>query len=178
MTVGAASGKVASTQFWMRKLHSLTGFLFLGYFLCLHVRGEGAYESPVLRVLFLYLPLLYHSLYGLYITYESQPNNLRYPELRNWMYFGQRITGLFLVPFLVLHVAAMNGAAFADAGWYMAVWYAGLLSAVYHLANGIFGAAIDWGFTVGPHSQRVFVGVSFAAFVILAVYGLQTLAEF
>ncbi len=178
MTAETPVGKVASTQFWMRKLHSLTGFLFLGYFLCLHVRGEGAYESPVLRVVFLYLPLLYHGLYGLYITYESQPNNVRYNWLRNWMYLGQRATGLFLVPFLVLHVAAMNGAAFADAGWYVAVWYAGLLAAVFHLANGIFGTAIDWGITVGTHSQRVFVGVSFAAFVILAIYGLQTLAQF
>ncbi len=172
-------GKVASAQFWLRKLHSLTGFVFLGYFLCLHVRGEGAYASLVLRVLFLYLPLLYHGLYGLYITYESQPNVVRYPWLRNWMYLGQRITGIVLVPFILIHMGAMTwGMGYADAGWYMALWYAGLVAAVFHLANGIFGTVIDWGITVGPHSQRVFVGVSFAAFAILAAYGLYTLSQF
>ncbi len=172
-------GKVASTQFWMRKLHSLAGFVFLGYFLCLHVRGHGAYETPVLRVLFLYLPLLYHGIYGLYITYESQPNLFRYPWLRNWMYFAQRLTGLFLVPFIPIHIAAMNGgAAYADATWYIALWYVGLLVAVFHLANGIFGTVLDWGIAVGPHSQRVFVGVSFAAFLILSIYGIYTLSQF
>ncbi len=171
-------GKVCCTQFWMRKLHSLTGFLFLGYFLCLHVRGEGAYESPLARVVGLYLPLLYHGLYGLYITYEAQPNALRYPWIRNGMYLGQRITGLFLVPFIALHVGAMGGAAYADAGWYMALWTAGVLAAVFHLANGVFGTLIDWGITVGPHSQRVSVGVSFAAFLVLSFYGLYTLSGF
>ncbi len=39
--------------------------------------------------------------------------------------------------------------------------------AVFHLANGIFGTCIDWGITIGPHSQRVFVGVSFLAFLVL-----------
>ncbi|GAB4260988.1 MAG: succinate dehydrogenase cytochrome b558 subunit [Deferrisomatales bacterium] len=169
--------RVACTQFWLRKLHSITGFLFLGYFLCIHVRDVGTYDSPVLRVLFLYLPLLFHGVYGLYIVYESAPNGLRYPWIRNWMYLGQRISGVLLVPFLLLHLGAVKwDAAYAEAAWYVAVWYAGLLLAVFHLANGVFGTAIDWGITVGPHSQRVFVGVSFAAFFILSAYGLATLA--
>jgi succinate dehydrogenase / fumarate reductase cytochrome b subunit len=171
-----AENPSSHTQFWLRKLHSLTGFLFLGYFVCLHVRMVDAYQSQVFRILFLYVPLLFHSLYGIYITYESNPNLFRYSWVRNWMYFGQRGTGLFLVPFILLHMGAMNwGAAYGDAGWFMIVWYAGVLAAIFHLANGIFGAAIDWGVTVGPHSQRVFVGVSFAAFFILSAYGIYTL---
>ncbi len=171
------STKVASTQFWLRKLHSLTGFAFLGYFLCLHVRGHGAYGSPLLRILFLFLPLLFHGLYGLYITYEAQPNNGSYPWVRNWMYLGQRITGVLLIPFVLVHMGAMNwGADYVDAGWYLAVWYVGLVAAVFHLANGIFGTMIDWGVSVGPHSQRVFVGVSFAAFFVLTAYGVYTLS--
>lgn len=172
-------GRACCTQFWLRKLHSLTGFLFLGYFLCIHVRDVSTYQSDLFRVLFLFLPLLFHGIYGLYIVYESDPNLLRYPWTRNWMYFGQRVTGLFLVPFLVLHLGAVRwGAGYADAAWYTAVWYAGLLTAVFHLANGVFGTVIDWGVTVGPHSQKVFVGVSFAAFFLLSAYGLYTLYHF
>lgn len=174
-----SGNKVCCTQFWLRKLHSLTGFLFLGYFLCLHVRGEGAWSGTAHRALFLYLPLVFHGLYGLYITYESRPNLFRYSWVRNWMYFGQRATGIFLLVFIPLHLGAMYaGAAYEGAAWYRAVWYAGLLAAVFHLANGIFGTVIDWGITVGPHSQRVFVGVSFAAFALLSFYGLYTLSQF
>ncbi|MHB8765976.1 MAG: succinate dehydrogenase/fumarate reductase transmembrane subunit [Deferrisomatales bacterium] len=174
-----AQGSVCCTQFWLRKLHSLTGFVFLGYFVCLHVRGGFPYASPVLKSLFLWAPLVFHGGYGAYITYESLPNLWRYPWVRNWMYFGQRATGLYLIPFLLLHLGAVRwGAGYAEAGWYTAVWYAGVLAAVFHLANGLFGTLIDWGVTAGPHSQKVFVGVSFAAFLILSAYGLYTLAQF
>jgi len=174
-----SGSRVCCTQFWLRKLHSLTGFLFLGYFLCLHVRGMGVWSTTAHRLLLLYLPLLFHGLYGLFITYESRPNLLRYGWVRNWMYFGQRATGVFLVVFIPLHLGdLLGGAAYGGAAWYRWVWTAGLLAAVFHLANGIFGTAIDWGITVGPHSQRVFVGVSFAAFAVLAAYGLYTLSLF
>ncbi len=167
--------RACCTQFWLRKLHSFTGFLFLGYFLCLHVRGEGAYETPLFRVLFLWAPLVFHGLYGLYICYESQPNLLRYGGyVRNWMYVLQRATGIVLVPFLLAHVGSEVW-GWSLGGWYPVLWYAGVVTAVFHLANGIFGTCIDWGITIGPHSQRVFVGVSFLAFLVLCSYGLYTL---
>ena len=170
------SGGIRCTQFWLRKLHSLTGFVFLGYFLCLHVRGEPAYTGFSSRALFLFLPLVFHGAYGLYITFESRPNPFRYGWVRNWMYFGQRATGVFLVPFLALHLGAVRWSlGYADSGWYRGVWYAGVLGAVFHLANGIFGTTIDWGVSVGPQSQRVMVGLSFLAFLLLSAYGLYTL---
>lgn len=175
MTTAAAGLR----QFWLRKLHSLSGFLFLGYFLSFHVRGEGIYEGLGRRVLYLLVPLLFHGLYGLYITWEALPNLRRYPWVRNGMYLGQRVSGALLVAFIPLHLGAVRwGAAYADAPWYRAAWYGGLLAAVFHLANGLFGTAIDWGVTVGPHSQRVLVGVCFVAFAVLAGYGLTTLASF
>ena len=174
-----ARGTVCCSQFWLRKLHSLSGFLFLGYFLCFHVRGEGTYGSLTLRLLFLFVPLAFHGLYGAYITFEARPNLLRYGWVRNWMYFGQRVTGVLLLPFVALHLGAVRWDwGYAGAAWYQGVWYAGVIVAVFHLANGIFGTAIDWGITVGPHSQRVMVGVSFAAFLILSAYGIYTLSSF
>lgn len=174
-----AAGKSCCTQFWLRKLHSATGFLFLGYFLCLHVRTQNSYQGVLARVLLLYLPLLFHLVYGLYITYEARPNGVRYAWVRNHMYLAQRVTGAALVAFVPIHLGAVKwGASYADAGWHRAVWYVGLVSAVFHLSNGLFGTAVDWGVTVGPHSQRVMVGVSFVAFFVLAGYGLYTLASF
>ena len=72
-----------STHFWLRKLHSLTGFLFLGYFLCRHLGTGASYGTTTLRLVCLFAPLLFHALYGLYVTYESLPNALRYPWVRN-----------------------------------------------------------------------------------------------
>ena len=83
-----------------------------------------------------------------------------------------------LVTGLLLGLGAMLwGAEYGDTGWFVAVWYAGVVAAVFHLANGLFGTCIDWGITVGPHSQRVFVGVSFVAFFVLSAYGLYTLTQ-
>lgn len=175
-----AEGRVCCAQFWLRRLHSLTGFLFLGYFLTLHVQGEYVvFNSTAFKVLFLYAPLLFHGLYGLFIVYESRPNPVRYAWVRNWMYFAQRITGVLLLVFIPTHLGAVKGwGDYLGAGWYVGFWYLGVVAAVFHLANGIFGTAIDWGITVGPHSQRVFVGVSFAAFFLLCGYGLYTLYTF
>ena len=61
-------------------------------------------------------------------------------------------------------------------GWYPALWYAGVVLAVFHLANGIFGTFIHWGIVIGPRAQRVFVGVSFTAFLVLFAYGVRELA--
>jgi succinate dehydrogenase / fumarate reductase, cytochrome b subunit len=166
-------------QFCLRKVHSLTGFVFLGYFLCIHTRNAGTYGSPVLRLLFLYLPLLFHAVYGLYISYEMSPNLLRYGWVRNGMYLAQRVTGLLLVPFILLHLGAVRLSwDYGESSWYLALWYGGVLVSVFHLANGVFGTAIDWGVAVGPHSQRVLVIVSFAAFFILSAYGVYTLSTF
>lgn len=163
-------------QFRLRKFHSLSGVLFLGYFLCVHVRGEGGYKDVFTRVAFLLIPLLFHGLYGLYIIYESAPNNHKYNYWRNWMYLFQRVTGVILIPFVIMHFWAMKwGAPWAETQWYSFFWYAGLLSAVFHLANGLFGAAIEWGITVGPHSQKVLVVISFIAFLVLGAMGVHTL---
>ena len=41
----------------------------------------------------IFIPLIYHAVYGLVITVEARPNNLHYPYPRNWFYLIQRITG-------------------------------------------------------------------------------------
>src|SRR4029434_1117314 len=52
----------------------------------------------------IFIPLIYHAVYGMVITFEARPNNLNYPYPRNWFYTIQRITGESLFFFIVFHV--------------------------------------------------------------------------
>src|SRR5207247_6349207 len=52
----------------------------------------------------IFIPLIYHAVYGLVITIEARPNNLAYPYPRNWFYLIQRLTGMILFFFITFHV--------------------------------------------------------------------------
>src|SRR5262249_32892219 len=83
-------------HFLLRRLHSLTGIVFGGY-LIVHllvnatiaqfgsvyqVQVNKIHDLPVLWALewgLIYLPILYHTVYGIWITVTSQPNLNRYP---------------------------------------------------------------------------------------------------
>src|SRR5207247_5592456 len=52
----------------------------------------------------IFIPLIYHAVYGLVITAEARPNNLNYPYPRNWFYLIQRVTGIILFFFITFHV--------------------------------------------------------------------------
>ena len=52
---------------------------------------------PLVRVLewvFIFLPILYHGLYGVWIWLRGKSNLVYYPWAGNWMYTAQRYTGL------------------------------------------------------------------------------------
>jgi succinate dehydrogenase / fumarate reductase cytochrome b subunit len=49
----------------------------------------------------IFIPLIYHAVYGLVITAEARPNNLAYPYPRNWFYTIQRVTGIILFFFIL-----------------------------------------------------------------------------
>src|ERR1700692_3292791 len=89
------------TSFIWRKLHSLLGVIPIGAFLLEHLlsnfealKGPIAYGDqvkflnslPLVRVLewvFIFLPILYHGLYGLYIWFRGKPNVVYYPWAGN-----------------------------------------------------------------------------------------------
>lgn len=105
----------------MRKLHSLTGVLPVGGFMCFHLfenakalQGQQQFDEavagishmpylPVLEATIL-LPLLFHAGYGVKLALESKPNVGRYTYTRNWMYTLQRVTGLLAFAFIVFHL--------------------------------------------------------------------------
>ncbi len=109
-------------SFVWRKLHSLSGIVPIGAFLLEHIlsnfealKGPAAYGAqvrflnslPLVRVLewtFIFLPILYHGIYGVYIWLRGQSNVVYYPWAGNWMYVAQRWTGLIAFAYIVQHV--------------------------------------------------------------------------
>ena len=109
-------------EFGWRRLHSLLGLFPIGLFLIVHfsvnyysTKGEEAYNQAAgfmgnlpfllfLEFALIYIPLVFHAVYGVYIAFTAKHNVNRYGTFRNWMFLLQRITGLFLIVFIAWHV--------------------------------------------------------------------------
>jgi len=198
-----------SRTFILRKLHQLSGIFPLGIFLLEHfytnskaLGGEKHFNDAVADlqsipyILFveiggIFIPLIYHAVYGLVITMEARPNNLYYPYPRNWFYLIQRITGVILFFFILFHVLnfrfgmvpGLNRISVAEhpelafgivAGefhmwWIFAIYMIGIAATVWHLANGIWLFLVDWGITIGERAQRLtgYACIAFGAVLLL-----------
>ena len=183
-----------SSTFVFRKLHQLTGIIPLGVFLLEHfytnskaMTGPADFNKAVsdlqsipyiifIEIGGIFIPLIYHAVYGLFITWEARPNNLSYPYPRNWFYTIQRVTGMILFFFILFHVlnfrfgvipglnersvAHYPNEAFAIVSREFAmpvifvVYLVGILATVWHLANGLWLFAVDWGIVIGERAQR------------------------
>jgi len=197
------------SDFYLRRLHSLLGIIPVGLFVAQHLvinhfatRGAEAFNNAsnfmgnLPFVLFLewfiiYIPLMFHAFYGVYIAFTAKNNVQRYGTFRNWMFMLQRITGVFLVIFIAWHIyqtriqkalgAEVNYDMMADilSNPFMLVFYiAGVIAATFHLANGLWSFLVTWGITQSPRSQQIVTYVSLAAFVILSVIGVQAIFAF
>jgi succinate dehydrogenase / fumarate reductase, cytochrome b subunit len=200
-----------STFLW-RKLHSLLGIVPIGAFLIEHLlsnfealKGPVAYAAqvrflnslPIVRVLewvFIFLPILYHGLYGVYIWMRGKSNILYYPWSGNWMYLAQRYTGLIAFAYIIQHVLRQRflgvslpdnpGAAFAKVqqelsnNWMLAVYVIAMIAVCWHFAYGIWLFAAKWGITPGVKARRRFGYVCFAFGVLIAAMGLASIWAF
>jgi succinate dehydrogenase / fumarate reductase cytochrome b subunit len=198
-----------SRTFVLRKLHQLSGIMPLGIFLLEHfytnskaLTGAADFNNAVKDlqsipyILFveiggIFIPLIYHAVYGLVITMEARPNNLNYPYPRNWFYTIQRITGLILFFFITFHVLnfrfglipGLNNVSVAghpEMGFDIVsrefrmipifiVYLIGITATVWHLANGIWLFLVDWGITIGERAQRLtgYACIGFGVFLLL-----------
>ena len=207
-----------SRTFVLRKLHQLSGIVPLGLFLLEHfytnskaLNGAASFNDAVKDlqsipyILFveiggIFIPLIYHAVYGLVITMEARPNNLNYPYPRNWFYLIQRITGVILFFFITFHVLnfrfglvpGLNTTSVAhhpDQAFdivarefriipILIVYLIGITSTVWHLANGIWLFLVDWGITIGERAQRL-TGYACIAFgVLLLLVGINAAIAF
>jgi len=201
----------AKPHFWLRRLHSLSGIVPVGGFLAFHLyenytatKGAEAYnkmthglqELPfavAMEIAIIIAPLLFHGVYGLFITSTARPNVVSSRYVRNWMYLLQRVTGVIVFAFILFHLWTTRFVQLQDHEsldlfrqvqaavtnpWIYAFYVAGILSATFHLANGIWSFSIVWGLTVGPRAQRRMMYVAAAVFVVLSFLGIQSIQAF
>ena len=199
----------ANREFFNRRLHSLLGVIPVGLYLTVHLvvnhfatQGEEAYNKAVefmgslpflifLEIFVIYLPILYHAIYGLYIAFTAKNNVKRYGTFRNWMFVLQRITGVITLIFIAWHVWETRiAAAFgADVNFDMMadivsnpamLWFyiICIVGAVFHFANGLWSFFVSWGITVSPRSQQISTYVTLGFFVVLSIIGVRAILAF
>jgi succinate dehydrogenase / fumarate reductase cytochrome b subunit len=204
-------------SFLWGRLHSLTGILF-GFYLLFHLvinatlvegyrEGSAAtvyqvqinyiHSVPFLTLtvwLFIFMPMFFHTAYGLWLTSHAAQNVGQYPYGKNIFYLFQRITALLLVAFMVFHVLSMKGwwsanlkfsptqatetvVAHMNVSWFIGwfVYPVGIIAACYHLANGFWTAAISWGVTITAGAQRRWGWVCVGIFVVTVMLGMTAL---
>ncbi|MCA1031967.1 succinate dehydrogenase cytochrome b558 subunit [Bacillus timonensis] len=196
-------------EFINRKLHSLLGVIPVGIFLIQHLvvnhfatKGEEAFNNAahfmeslpfryVLETFVIFLPLLFHAIYGLYIAFTAKNNVSNYSYFRNWMFLLQRISGVITLIFVAWHVWETRiAAAFGAEVNYqmmenilsstpMLIFYmVGVISTTFHFANGLWSFGVSWGLTVTPRSQKISSYVTIGIFFALTFVGVRTILAF
>lgn len=203
---------MAVNSYYSRKLHSLLGVVPIGFFLIEHfltnyeaTKGNGAFIKQVewihnlpflffLELFFIWLPLLYHGVYGLYVAYQARNNVTNYGYFRNWMFTLQRTTGVLTFIFIVWHTfetrlqVGLGNVEYEGLGELMhsilsqpvfaTLYIIGIIAATFHFCNGLWSFLVSWGITVGPRSQRVSTYITMGLFVIMSIIGIMGLAAF
>ena len=191
------------------KLHSLSGIVPIGAFLVEHIisnfetlNGPLAYAQqvkflnslPLVRVLewaFIFIPLAFHALYGLFIAFRGRVSVNVYPWASNWMYVSQRITGVIAFLYIVQHVWRQRfsgislpenpGAAFHKVQvelsnpWMLAIYVIAMIATTWHFAYGIWLFAAKWGITPGEKARKRFGYVCAVFGIALCLMGLASI---
>ncbi|SRR5690625_3401242 len=146
----------------------------------------------MLEIFVIYLPILFHAVLGVYIVFEAKNNVRRYGYFRNWMFLLQRITGIITLIFIAWHVWETRvqvglGNVELNSGlmegiltqpflfWFYVI---GILSTVFHLANGLWSFCVSWGIAQTPRSQQIVTYFTVIVFIVVSYIGLRTIIEF
>lgn len=146
----------------------------------------------VLETFVIYLPILFHAVLGVYIVFVTKNNTTRYGFFRNWMFLLQRITGVLTLIFIAFHVwqtrlqvflsgAEVNYQMMSDIltnPFWFTLYSIGVLSTIFHFANGLWSFFVTWGIAQSPRSQKIATYFSIAVFLIVGYIGVRTLIQF
>jgi succinate dehydrogenase / fumarate reductase cytochrome b subunit len=146
----------------------------------------------LLEIFVIYIPILYHAILGVYIALDAKHNIGSYGYFRNWMFMLQRITGIITFIFIIWHVwetRAQVALGNAEVNYslmegilsspFMFWFYViGVLSTVFHFANGLWSFLVSWGITQSPKSQKVATYLSVIVFLVVGYLGIRTLITF
>lgn len=200
-------------EFLLRRLHSLSGIIPVGAFLLEHIlysnaiatQGPAAYAKQVrflgslpfviaLEALGIWLPILFHALYGFWIWYRGKGNLIQYPWAGNWMYTLQRWTGLIAFAYIVWHTYSLRftgidlhmypGASFGKVQnelailGYFVFYLVGLLAAAWHFSYGVWLFMAKWGIVIGERARRKTLVVCMGLFVLISGVGVASIYSF
>lgn len=209
-----------SNTFLLRKLHQLTGVVPLGAFFLVHMYTNSAamngarsfnkhvqdiHDMPYLifiEIFGIFVPLLFHSIYGVLISAEARANAINYSYGRNWFYVFQRVTGIFLFFFIFFHVLNLRfglipglesygdpvagnagrafdivAAEFQNLG-ILVFYILGVVATAWHLAYGFWLFAVDWGIVIGEKAQRLTLYGSIGLAIFLSAVGINAAVAF
>jgi succinate dehydrogenase / fumarate reductase, cytochrome b subunit len=207
-------GFLGRHQFLIYRLFSLAGLIPIGGYVVMHLAvnssvlaGAAMYQAQVDKIhslgdtavvilewTFIFIPIIFHALVGLWIISGGLPNTASYPYGPNIRYTLQRATAVVVAMFILFHIwqmhhlgRALGGGKFdpthaassaADALSPLLIkiiYTVGTLCAVYHLTNGIWTFGITWGLWTSDRGQRR-AGYFCAAFgVLVALFGMGSL---
>ena len=124
--ITAETGGVAERyHFLIRRLHSLSGIVPVGVFLCVHmllngsiIAGGQAFQNAIslvhslekvgilklVEVVFIFIPIAFHAIVGILIWLTGQTNVMAHPYGGNVRYTLQRWTALVTIAFILVHL--------------------------------------------------------------------------
>ncbi len=204
-------------NFFWHKVHSLTGIIPVGFYMVQHLTlnsfsfaGPDKFNAVInffqgmpkhfllaLEVCAIWVPLLFHAVYGLFIANRGQSNYFtsKYGWSQNRMYTLQRYSGIFIFLFLIYHVSTttinskINGdqVLMFDA-WhdkltsygyvFLIVYMLGVMACSYHLAYGVWNFCIRWGITISDRAQTAVQKFSLVMFIAVTLIGWTALFGF
>ena len=200
----------SKNEFYLRRLHSLLGIIPIGAFLIVHLminhqatQGAGAFNKAagfmeslpfllVTELILIYIPILYHGLYGIHIAFTAKENIGHYSLFRNWMFALQRLTGIIAFVFIFVHLWQtrlqklffgkeisydMMHQTLQNPVWVI-VYVICVIAVIFHFSNGIWSFLVTWGFLQSKKSQRIFTWVSLIIFLILSYIGVTAILAF
>ncbi len=144
-----------------------------------------------LEIFIIFLPLYFHAIYGIYIAFTSKNNASRFGYFRNWMFLLQRVSGVITFIFVTWHIWETRVAAAFGAEvnfqmmenilanpFMLAFYVLGVISTIFHFANGLWSFCVSWGITVSPRSQLIATYVTIGIFVALSIVGMRAIFAF
>lgn len=202
--------QVLPTHFIMRRLHSLFGLIPIGVFLLEHIFTNAfslvsaeVYNSKIealqglpfvviIEVFGIFLPILFHSLYGFVIWYEGKSNVNQYGYGANWRYTAQRVTGLLAFFYILYHVYNTRFKSYISGEPMTYKWMQDILqdpmmmwvyiisgiAIIFHFTNGLWTFMISWGITVTKVSQDLMFKAAMGIFAFLSVVNTLIVLNF
>ena len=167
---------LARHEFLIRRLHSLSGLIPVGAYMCIHLlTNASVLESaasfqvkvymihslgkllPLVEWTFIFIPILFHAVIGVVIIQGGLPNSSSYPLQKNIRYTLQRASGMVAFAFILWHVFHMHG-------WIHASWW------IDGVAKPMAGAQFK------PYNAASTAGLALQSWLVAALYAVGVVA--